>query len=332
MNIFRVFLFILVLIPALSNAQVLSKEWWQDSEVEFGVDFSFYGSSKSADLATEPLQYLDASEDEIGLLSNEFSEKRPFNFHGYGFDMSESISPSEAISVNVNLSLLKPVGTEDGDSRFFIGPSLQYNGNHFGNSYFRNFSPANDNIYSRQIYFTESGKFDSLRFYNNDNEYDTLVLQRAKCVQLKNSSSSIQLGLTCKMILIKGQKRNVSLDIGAAKMIGLSNKVTVYSDYYDFRNTGNYHSIEANNEYYSNKYFTLLNNQNRSFQSFKYKAPLIHGTSFHFGFSYDRIIRNLAELRLGVSMKYMHQSIKRKQLLAVNRGVSGGFYVSKPIR
>ena len=122
------------------------------------------------------------------------------------------------------------------------------------------------------------------------------------------------------------------MDIGFSKLIGLSRKVKVYSEYYEFENTSYYHSINANGEYLSNTYFTLLNDDNRSFETQTYKAPRIHGNSYYAGFNYDRVVRNTNNLMLGFSVKYTQQNIKRKkELLAINRGLSLGLYFSKPI-
>jgi hypothetical protein len=331
-KIIRVVLIAFLLLPQFCEAQLLTKEWWQGSEVQIGTDLYFYGSRKSSNLAMEPLQYLDRAEDNIGLLEDEVSIIRPFDFTGYGIDESMDFSPSEAISLNVKASFVRPIKSDDNDAWVYIGPSLQYNGNHFGNSYRRLYSSSNDNIYSNVLYFKELGIYDSLGYYNSSNVYDTFVLPRAKMVQLKNSSASIQLGLRSKLYLIRGDKRSLSMDIGFSKLIGLSRKVKVYSEYYEFENTSYYHSINANGEYLSNTYFTLLNDDNRSFETQTYKAPRIHGNSYYAGFNYDRVVRNTNNLMLGFSVKYTQQNIKRKkELLAINRGLSLGLYFSKPI-
>ena len=123
-KIIRVVLIAFLLLPQFCEAQLLTKEWWQGSEVQIGTDLYFYGSRKSSNLAMEPLQYLDRAEDNIGLLEDEVSIIRPFDFTGYGIDESMDFSPSEAISLNVKASFVRPIKSDDNDTWVYIGPSF----------------------------------------------------------------------------------------------------------------------------------------------------------------------------------------------------------------
>ena len=328
---------VLLLLAVLSSIGQETKSFWEGVEIEFDFNPTISFGMGTADYTRDVLPYLTPQNDKMNLLQDEYSPDNPINIEAYGNDYGDCCWDAPMPnSLLFAVKIQKSISTQYVKDLFYLGAFAQYGKNSIGktlrNPDYGNFS---DKPYRNTVYFLESGKKDTVEFQYN-NRTDTLTFNRAKLATLDNPRNTAEVGLSFKTIFLKSKRQRFRLfgEVSASAIWATSNKINVYTRYYDFENFDYYEYVYSDNATLKDNYDSYLydskhlNNPNIGERQLSIETPRLSGSSFSIGAGFDYKLFKKAPLNFGVHFTSSTQTYKRKgETVGENRMLTVGYSI-----